>query len=84
MEEVEVVTKEPIEPMLNELGKNPAGISPIHAIQQEALLLAGMTHEQAFAIDESNITILVEQRIFLQLCECFFRRLYGDLTHPYR
>lgn len=80
MEEVDVVS----EPMLNELGKNPAGINPILAIQEEALRLAGMTHDQAFAIDISNITILVEQRIFLQLCDCFFRRLYGDVTHKYR
>jgi len=69
---------------LNRSGIHPQGKNPIQVIQDEALELAGMTHEEAFAIDRSNIALVVESRIFMALAESFYRRVYGDLTHPYR
>ncbi|RYH20898.1 hypothetical protein EON65_22125 [archaeon] len=47
-------------------------------LQKEAIALADLTYERAFAIDESNIAQSVEDYAFTSLIDKFYKKVYAD------
>jgi hypothetical protein len=57
-----------------------SGFDPnlIPNLSKEALELADLTHERAFAIDESNIAHSVEDYAFTSLVDRFYKKVYAS------
>lgn len=59
-------------------------INPIRQLQLDTLQLCGLTHDRAFAIDDSRIGIDVGEYTITKLMEVFFTMVYDDKEDWFR
>lgn len=59
-------------------------INPIRQLQLDTLQLCGLTHDRAFAIDDSRIGIDVGEYTITKLMEVFFTMVYNDTEDWFR
>lgn len=69
---------------LNISGICENGTNPMFALEEEALSRAGISRERAFAIDQSNIALIVEGFAFQRLADRFFARVFSDKNDWFR
>ena len=59
-------------------------INPIRQLQLDTLELCGLTHDRAFAIDNSRIGVDVGEYTITKLMEVFFIMVYEDTEDWFR
>jgi hypothetical protein len=64
--------------------RSASSVNPIHLLQQKALELSGLTYDQAFAIDESDIGEKLGEFYITLLVEKFYGKVYSDKDEWFR
>eukprot|EP01036_Dinobryon_divergens_P024551 gene24551-33014_t len=64
--------------------RSASNVNPIHLLQQKALELSGLTYDQAFAIDESDIGEKLGEFYITLLVEKFYGKVYSDKDEWFR
>ena len=58
--------------------------NPMEILEKEALELAGLTKERAFAIDDANLSIKVGEFTTAKLMEIFYGKIHADTEDWFR
>lgn len=64
--------------------RSTSSVNPIQLLQQKALELSGLTYDQAFAIDESDIGEKLGDFFITLLVEKFYGKVYNDKDEWFR
>ena len=64
--------------------RSTSSVNPIQLLQQKALELSGLTYDQAFAIDESDIGEKLGEFYITLLVEKFYGKVYNDKDEWFR
>ena len=64
--------------------RSTSNVNPIQLLQQKALELSGLTYNQAFAIDESDIGEKLGDFYITLLVEKFYGKVYSDKDEWFR
>jgi hypothetical protein len=64
--------------ILNENGLSADGMNIFQAMEMEALELAQLSRDRAFAIDELQLGVKYEDHVFFNLSDIFFSKMFNS------